>query len=400
MGEDKPRIAHVLHRLQVAGAEVLAADLIRKLGDRFDFTLLCLDGIGELGKTLASEGHEVIELGRRPGIDLAVARRLGRLLRDRGIDLVHAHQYTPFFYAALSRSLPPRSAWRAHPPLLFTEHGRHDPDPRKRSHLLANRLLLGRHDRVTGVGEFVKRALVRNEGLSDRRIEVVYNGIDPECFPPRDDASIAAARRRLGLDRDTPALMQVARFHRVKDHETSVRAVAELTKRGRDFTMVYVGDGETREAMERLANELGVAGRCRFVGVRRDVREILPAAEVFLLSSVSEGVSVTLLEAMATGVPIAATDVGGNREVVAHGESGLLSPRGDASSLAGNLETMLEDAPLRQRMAEAGRRRLHARFTQRQMHDRYAELYDRMTHRKTEELRTRQADCPQAPRML
>jgi L-malate glycosyltransferase len=378
MGQDKPRVGHVLHRLQVAGAEVLAADLVRRLSDRFDFTLLCLDGIGELGETLAAEGHEVIELGRRPGIDLAVARRLGRVLRDRRVDLVHAHQYTPFFYTAVGRTL---SLWGGRPPILFTEHGRHYPDPRKRSHLLANRFLLRRRDRVTAVGGFVKRALIRNEGLPDRRIEVVYNGIDPTRFPQRGDASIAEARRRLGLDRDTTVLMQVARFHRVKDHETSVRAVAELTKRGRDFTMVYVGDGERREAMERLAEELGVAGCCRFVGVRRDVHEILPAADVFVLSSVSEGVSVTLLEAMATGVPICATDVGGNREVVAHGESGLLSPRGDALGLAGNLETLLGGAPLRQSMAEAGRRRLLETFTQERMHDRYAELYHRMTAR-------------------
>ncbi|MFW5682887.1 MAG: glycosyltransferase [Phycisphaeraceae bacterium] len=376
MGRDKPRVGHVLHRLQVAGAEVLAADLVRRLSDRFDFTLLCLDGIGELGETLAAEGHDVIELGRRPGIDLALARRLGRALRERGVDLVHAHQYTPFFYAAVGRTLSRRGG---RPPILFTEHGRHYPDPRKGSHLLANRLLLRRRDRVTAVGAFVKSALIRNEGIPERRIEVVYNGIDPARFRPRDDASIAEARDRLGLDRGTPVLMQVARFHRVKDHATSVRAVAELAGRGMDFVMVYVGDGERRAEMHQLAEQLDVADRCRFVGVRRDVHEILPAADVFMLSSVSEGVSVTLLEAMATGVPIVATDVGGNPEVVEHGETGLLSPRGDAPAMARNLETLLGDAELRHRMSEAGRRRLHETFTQERMHRRYAELYEQMT---------------------
>ena len=383
MSEHKPRIAHVLHRLQVAGAEVLAADLVRRLGDRFDFTLLCLDGVGELGETLAAEGQDVVELGRRPGIDLAVACRLRRILRKRGVDVVHAHQYTPFFYAALGRSLPPRSPASSRPPILFTEHGRHYPDPRKRSHLLANRLLLQPQDRVTAVGEFVKRALVRKEGIPAPRIEVRYNGIDPESFSMRTAGSIAHARQRLGLDPDpdTPVLMQVARFHRVKDHETSVRAVADLADRGRRFTMVYVGEGETRPAMQSLAAELGVTDRCRFVGVRRDVHEILPAADVFVLSSVSEGVSITLLEAMATGVPICATDVGGNAEVVAHGETGWLSPRNDPAALSEHLDRMLGDNALRDRMAQAGRQRLFERFTQKPMHDRYAELYRTMTHR-------------------
>lgn len=377
--DERPAVAHVLHRMQYAGAEVLAADLLRKLGDRFAFTVLCLDGRGELGEAMAAEGWDVVDLGRRPGVDLGVARRLGRELKRRRVDLVHAHQYTPFFYAGLGRLLTRTRGT----PILFTEHGRHYPDPRKRSHLLANRLLLQPQDRVTAVGEFVKRALVRKEGIPAPRIEVRYNGIDPESFSMRTAGSIAHARQRLGLDPDpdTPVLMQVARFHRVKDHETSVRAVADLADRGRRFTMVYVGEGETRPAMQSLAAELGVTDRCRFVGVRRDVHEILPAADVFVLSSVSEGVSITLLEAMATGVPICATDVGGNAEVVAHGETGWLSPRNDPAALSEHLDRMLGDNALRDRMAQAGRQRLFERFTQKPMHDRYAELYRTMTHR-------------------
>ena len=370
----RPRVGHVLHRMQYAGAEVLAADLLDRLRDRFDFVVLCLDGLGELGEKLAGEGQTVIDLGRRPGIDLRVARRLARAAAEHRLDLLHAHQYTPFFYAALSRRL----GLGSRPPILFTEHGRHYPDPRKWKHLLVNRWLLHRRDRVTAVGAFVRDALVRNEAIPDDRIEVIHNGIDPGRFVPRDDASRLAARQRLDLHADTPVVMQVARFHPVKDHATAVRAAAALQRRGVEFVFVLIGDGELRRPSEALAAELGVAAQCRFVGVRDDVHALLPAADAFVLSSLSEGISVTLLEAMAVGVPIAATDAGGNREVVAHGETGLLSPRGNAEALAANLELLLRDPALREAMSVASVQRVHQRFTQAAMHARYAELYRAM----------------------
>ena len=373
--DERPAVAHVLHRMQYAGAEVLAADLLRKLGDRFAFTVLCLDGRGELGEAMAAEGWDVVDLGRRPGVDLGVARRLGRELKRRRVDLVHAHQYTPFFYAGLGRLLTRTRGT----PILFTEHGRHYPDPRKLKHVVANRALLGRQDRVTAVGHFVKRALVANEGIADARIEVIHNGIDVEAFTPKNDASRAEARRRLELADDTPVLMQVARFHPVKDHATAIRALGRLAEAGVAFTMVFVGDGETRGDMESLATACNVRNRCRFVGVRDDVRDLLPAADAFVLSSVSEGVSVTLLEAMATGLPVAATDVGGNGEVVAHRHTGLLSPRGDPDALAQHLALLLADPALRRDMGDAAVHRAHEHFTQSRMHARYAELYDAMT---------------------
>lgn len=374
----RPVIGHVLHRLHFAGAEVLAADLSRKLRDRYRFVFLCLDEIGPLGHKLGGEGFKVVDLRRRPGIDFRVARRLRRVVRRYAIDLLHAHQYTPFFYAALSRGC----GLGRQPPILFTEHGRHYPDVRKSRRVLANRLLLKPTDRVTAVGDFIRRALIDNEGVDPRRhpIGVIHNGIDPAehrgVASPEDRA---AARAALGLGPDDHVLMQVARFHPVKDHATAVAAFARVAERDPQARLVLVGDGPQRAARQAQAAELGLAGRVRFLGVREDVPALLPAADVFLLPSLSEGISVTLLEAMAAGLPIAATEVGGNPEVVAHGETGLLSPRGDAAALAQNLLLLLHDSELRRRMGEAGRRRLLERFTQERMHASYARLYEEMT---------------------
>ena len=372
MNQDRPTVGHVLHRLDRAGAEVLAGDLALKLQDRYRFVFLCLDGVGPLGEHLASLGFDVVELGRKPGLDWSVARRLRSAVKHYGINLLHAHQYTPFFYAALSRRLG------SSPPILFTEHGRHYPDERKPKRVLANRWLIKPSDRVTAVGRFVKQALIDNEGIAEGLIKVIYNGIDPDAFPPADAASRSQARRLIGVDDETPLIMQVARFHPVKDHKTAVRAFAETLSFVPNAVLYLVGDGGQRQTIEVLCREMDIQDQVRFLGTRDDVAQLVPGADVFMLSSLSEGVSVTLLEAMATGLPIAATDVGGNPEVVEHGTTGLLSPRGDHNALAANLVTLLQDPAQRQAFGRAGRARLLDVFTQDRMHREYTELYGQL----------------------
>ncbi len=267
----------------------------------------------------------------------------------------------------------------AAPPVLFTEHGRHYPDPRKLKRIAANRVLLRRGDRVTAVGKFVRRMLAENEGIAPRRIAVIRNGIDPLKFVPPTPEQRDAARRRLGFDDPgAPVVMQVARFHPVKDHTTAVHAFMHAHDRVPAARMVFVGDGPQRASTEQLAWELGVAAHCHFLGVRDDVDALLPAADVFLLSSLSEGISVTLLEAMSAERPIVATDVGGNGEVVDHGDNGLLSPRGDFKTLGHNLALLLGDASMRASMGAAGRARLLRLFTQERMHAAYADVYREM----------------------
>ncbi len=372
MSQDRPTVGHVLHRLSRAGAEVLAGDLARRLADRYRFVFLCLDGVGTLGEELASEGFAVVDLGRRPGLDRAVARRLRGAVRERGIDLLHAHQYTPFFYSAVSRGLG------ASPPILFTEHGRHYPDQRKLKRVLANRWLLKPSDRVSAVGRFVAEALTKNEGIDAGRIRVIHNGIDPDAFPTADPSGRAAARGMIGVGEDTPLVMQVARFHPVKDHQTAVRAFARVTEQVPGAKLCLIGEGDERQAIEALSAELGIYEHILFMGARDDVARLLPGADVFMLSSVSEGISVTLLEAMGTAVPIVATDVGGNGEVVEYNKTGLLSPRGDDRALADSLISLLTDADRRREMGALGRERLLDTFTQNRMHSAYAELYGQM----------------------
>ncbi|WP_428387850.1 glycosyltransferase [Mucisphaera sp.] len=378
MSDTRPILVHVVHRLYRAGAELLVADLAHRAAERYRVVLVCLDEVGPLGEELRAEGFEVICLDRRPGLDFGVVQQMARVYRRLQPAVVHTHQYTPFFYASAARV----GVLGRGPRILFTEHGRHYPDRRKLKRVVANRLLLGADDRVTAVGEFVRRALVKNEGLAGSRVTVVHNGIDVAGFakPERGRADVRRSlEASLGIDREAPLIVQVARFHPVKDHLTAIRAMAGVRQRHPDAVLLLVGDGDERASIELAVAEHGLEGAVCLAGVRSDVADLLLAADVFLLTSVSEGISLTLLEAMAAGLPVVATAVGGNPEVVEQGETGWLSGRGHAEGLAEGISRLLGDEGMRARFGAAGRERVAAKFDRERMHRAYLGLYDELS---------------------
>lgn len=367
----RPTILQVLHTLEVGGAEMLAARLARRLQDRFHFIFACLDGLGTLGKELQDEGFQVEVLGRRPGIDLACVRKLAQLASDEGVRVIHAHQYTPFFYARA----PGWTGRRA--PVLFTEHGRVHPDLPNRKRIVFNRLFLRDADRVVAVGESVKRALIANEGIPGGRIQVIYNGVRLADFA-EDSREREEVRRELGLTATTPVAIQVARLDYLKDHSTALRTAERVQRTIPEFQLLLVGEGPERAKIEEEVRSRGLTNTVRLLGLRTDVRRLLAAADLFLLTSISEGIPVTLIEAMSAKLPIVSTDVGGVPEVVTDGETGWTAPAGDDAQLAESILCLLADPDEARVMALAGCRRAEDQFSEQQMHDAYAALYEEM----------------------
>jgi L-malate glycosyltransferase len=178
----------------------------------------------------------------------------------------------------------------------------------------------------------------------------------------RSAQSKASLRGRLGLRTDRRYIICVARFHRVKDHAMLLHAFAEVAASRPDVDLLLAGDGPLRSDLERMAGELGISARVRFLGVRDDVAALLQAADVFALTSVSEAASITLLEAMGSGLPVVVTNVGGNPEIVIDGEHGYLVARGDAGAAAQRLGELLDDEARAHAMGEAGRNRVRDEF--------------------------------------
>jgi glycosyltransferase involved in cell wall biosynthesis len=365
------RVGFVLHVMQVAGAEVLVAETIRRLGKRVDPVIFCLDAVGALGERMIAEGCPVVAFGRRQGLDLGLPRRMSRVIAARRLDVLHAHQYTPFFYGAIAGRLSGIS-----PRVIFTEHGRHYPDVVSLRRRLINRFLLDRlADDVNAVCEFSARSLADKDGFRASRIEIIPNGIDFLRYAPTADSR--ALRMRLGLSPARRYIACVARFHPVKDHRTLLKAFSIVAGARADVDLLLVGDGPLRPQLELQTQELGIIDRVQFMGIRQDIPDILRAVDVFTLTSVSEAASITLLEAMAAERPVVVTGVGGNPELVRHGQEGLLAPRADAGAIASAFVRILDDPALALALGTAGAARVRAHFLLDQTIERYYQLYRR-----------------------
>ena len=370
----QPTVCQVVHSLDVGGAEILAADLSRRLRNDYRFVFVCLDALGKLGKQLQAEGFSVFVVDRRDGIDWRCMRELEAIWRREDVRIVHAHQYTPFFYSLAAGLL------RRRPPILFTEHGRWFPDLPNRKRIIFNRLMLRRRDRVVGVGNSVRRALIDNEGIRPGRVGVVYNGISIRNFAPTFHYSITRAevRAEIGVTEDDFVLLQVARLDALKDHITAIRTLERAVRSRSNIRLVLVGEGPELPRIREEIQRRDLQPFVRLLGLRRDVARLLHAADLFLLTSVSEGIPLTAIEAMAAQLPVVATCVGGLPEVVEEGRTGLLADAGSDEQLAACILRLVENRALRLQMGEAGASRATASFSDERMGTEYSRLYREM----------------------
>lgn len=365
-------VCHVVHSLGVGGAEVLVADMIRSLSDQFRCVVACLDGVGEIGESLRADGVPLTVLDRQPGIDWKCSRRLRHWSGKQEVSLWHVHQCTPMFQAMLAR-LP-----FGNTPLLLTEHGRHHPDLPSRKRSICHKLLLRKRDRLVAVGAATRDALIRSEGLPPQRVEVVYNGVDLTPFRDQNFARRTSVREELGLAADDHVAILVARLDKIKDHPTAIRTLHRVRESLSAAKLVIVGDGPERGGIESLIDELGLSESVKLLGTRRDVPRLLQAADTFVMTSLSEGIPLTIIEAMAAGLPIVSTNVGCIPEMITDNETGLLHACGDIVGLADSILRLARDERLRTTMTAAARQRAFEMFSREKMLARYADIYREM----------------------
>ncbi|MEQ9407825.1 MAG: glycosyltransferase [Fuerstiella sp.] len=370
----RPTVCHVIHALGVGGAEVLVDIMARRLADQYRCVIAVLDEVGPIGEQLRADGFVVEHLNRQPGIDRGCARRLDAFAGRHHAGLLHAHQYTPFFQSMLSRGL------FGSRPVLLTEHGRHFPDLPSWKRSLVNRLLLRRNDRLVGVGESVRQALIVNEGLPAGRVEVVYNGVDLDSLAAPSADARERLRREFGLTDNHFVILQVARLHELKDHQTALIAVDEARRTVPEIRLLLAGDGPERSAIQQTIAERGLEQHVILTGTRSDIADLLAAADVFLLSSISEGIPLTIIEAMAAGLPVVSTAVGGIPEMIEHRRSGFLAAAGDSLGLAASLIGLHQAPDLRRSIGQEGRRQAESRFSLEVMLAGYSRLYQEMLH--------------------
>ena len=361
---ERPGVLLVGLSLAPGGTERLIRDLADRLRHDVRMAVCCIDEAGAWGEALAGSGIPVTALERRPGFHPTIGARIAAVAARHGANVIHCHQYSPFVYGCVATVLRPAR-------LLFTEHGRLADAPPSRKRYMANQALRMLADRVFTVSSDLKAHLV-SEGFSPDRVEVLYNGIDIRPAPGAGERE--AARRTLGLPPDAYVGLTVGRLDPVKDYAGLVRAFAQVVLPRPDARLVLIGEGPERPVIERTIAECGMGGRVLMMGHREDVHALLPAADVFVNSSEFEGVSLTILEAMAACLPVVATRVGGTPEIVSPA-TGLLVRARDPGALAAALLALAADPDARCALGRAGRRTAEDRFSLERMIARYLAVY-------------------------
>jgi glycosyltransferase involved in cell wall biosynthesis len=349
-----PLVLHVTLSLNPGGAERLVIDLCKELRRRFRVAVCCLDEFGTWADQLTGVGIDVARLGRAPGFQLGLVRRLAQLARQQGASLLHCHQYTPFVYGLLASRLSSTA-------VVYTEHGRlTDTEPTLKRRI-ANRALRLLPFHGYAVSCELRADLIR-AGFPASRVGVIRNGVS--VTPADALLSQYEARARLGVPRDAFIVGTIARLDPVKNLATLIEGVARLRV---PVHLVVVGDGPERARLEQLAAGLGV--QATFAGAIAEARRILPAFDVFANTSLTEGISVTILEAMDARVPIVATRVGGTAEVLEDGRTAYLVPARSPDAVASALRELASQPARRSEIV------LESKFSLASMIDKYIAAY-------------------------
>lgn len=357
------RVMHVVQKLGFGGAEVGVVKVVNGLQSRGLRTAICsLRPPSGLDDQLAP-GVKLFQLGQKRGNNVRSVWRLHRVLSQERPHIVHTHSWSTLCEGLVAARL-------AGVPLLV--HGEHGTLETRRRNLRIQRWVWGRADGVLSVSSRLAERMASQVGFPLERIRVIRNGVDLDRFHPRSKASALAG---LDLPKDTPVVGTIGRFVPVKDQRSLIDATALLQEDGVWCSLVLVGDGPLRGELQQYAVERGVADWVHFTGERRDVHDVLRAFDLFALVSTSEGLSNTIMEAMASGLPVVATRVGGSDELVVDGATGFLVPPSSPQAIAAAIRKLLEDAPLRLAFGRAARERIEREFSLSRMVTEYEHFY-------------------------
>ena len=362
------RIAYVIKSMAVGGSQTHLTQVLRLLDrDRFDPVLYCLTGEGVSLDTVRGFGVPVnapaARLRFKGSALVARMMTLARALRQQRADVVHNY----LLRANLVGSVAARLA--RVPVVLSSKRGCHE---RRGFDLLAAKIGNALADRVTVNAEAVREFVHANERCPKEKMVVIPSGVDTDRFRPLAGTGFKA---RLGLPEDRPVIGVVTRMRVRKGVEEFIRAVGRVRQAHADAHAVIVGEVDLDDGLQALVRGLGLENHLSLLGRRSDMPEAYSAFDVFVLSSHDEGMSNAILEAMAMEKPVVATDVGGTREVVRHGHTGLLVPPRDPEALAAAISEMLEQPGRAREMGRLGRRIVEEGFSARAMVRHMEQLY-------------------------
>lgn len=379
-----PLIAHIIFTLGTGGLENGLVNIINRFPpSRYRHVIICLSHAQDFSRRLTAPDVEVIELHKKPGHDPGMYWRLWRHLRRLRPAIVHTRNLAALETQALGLLMP--GCKRVH-----GEHGRdmHDLDGSIRKYQWLRRALSPLIHRFIAVSRDLSRWLVETVHIPEDKVTQIYNGVDTQRFTPRaaDEPGDLPAVLPEGFQAtdDSVVFGTVGRLAAVKDQQLLLVALHNLVRERpalrASLRLVIVGDGPERGSLTALIDSLELNGLVWLAGDREDIPELLRSMDIFVLPSLGEGISNTVLEAMASGLPVIATSVGGNPELVQERTTGLLFPAGDADALTRAITTLIDDPSLRQAMGRAAEAHIRQTFDWQRTVESYLSLYDALLY--------------------
>lgn len=363
LGETGPlRVMHLLHTFGVGGMEVGITKLVNGLDPSQISSSICSCRPGDSLKERLRADIPLYEFNRRRGNDPLLIGQLVRLFREKRPDVIHTHRWATLCEGLIAARLAG---------IPYVVHGEHGTLETRRHNAFVQRAVWNRVQRVLSVSSRLAERMARDIGFPLERIQIIRNGVDLQRFRPEHRSE---GRADFGFAPNQIVIGSVGRLVPVKDQATLLRALALLRTGGFSFTGVIAGTGPLHGELQSLAAALNL-NDVALLGNRNDVERVLGAFDIFVLSSESEGLSNTIQEAMATGVPVVATHVGGADELVVHARTGYLVPPRDPQALAEAIAGLLKDPARRQRLAQAGCERARRHFGLDRMIREYEQMY-------------------------
>ncbi len=359
-------VLHIVLSTATGGMENVIYNLVSAHNpNRLQLHVVCLESVGPLSEKLKAKGVTTDLLPRMtPGVSMVYPSALISYISKSGCQIVHTHSGC---WAKVAISC----AWIPKAKLVYTDHGRAFPELRDR--IFWDRISVKFTDRVVAVGEPLRDYLINTVKLPPSKVMTIRNGIDTERFKPSESIR-NEVRREFGYSPDQVVIAMVARLASVKNHRLLIDTFAKLSSTNQNARLLIIGDGDLRGALENQVAELKLADKVKFTGDRSDVDRLLCAADIATLSSQSEGISLTLLEAMSTALPVVATNVGGNPTIITEGHDGFLVGQ-NSESYATALGKLAASELLRKTMGTAARKTIEQKWSVTQMADQYEELY-------------------------
>ena len=370
-----PLVAHIVYSFRTGGMENGVVNILNRMPpERYRHAIVCLTQADDFADRFTVPGVRILSLYKRPGHEPGIYWRLRKTLRELRPAIVHTRNLAALEMQAVTLWLP--RVRRIH-----GEHGRdiYDLDGSNWKYRLLRRGLNPLIHRYITVSRDLQQWLINDIGITERRVVQIYNGVDQQRFMPRSASRPALAPTGFLPDKGI-VVGTVGRLAEVKDQKTLLRAVHLLLNRQPELRdrvrLVLIGDGPLFAELQRLTAELGIDDLVWMPGDRSDIPELLRLLDIFVLPSLAEGISNTVLEAMATGLPVIATRTGGNPELVEDGRNGYLVPVADPAALADTLAKMITDTSATRHMGAEGRRFVDETFNWDRTVQQYLSIYD------------------------